>query len=396
VDRAVPTPVPDVAHAVLRATSIYDVPAVGRLPDGSRLLLLPRTSRSVPPLAVDRSVAILLGMLREPGPLPGFAHAAFGERVRVVIAELVLDGLLEVEHAGAFVSGIDAVEACAAHTAQELAPRSTTARLSLAALWYAEALDEGDAALLAQRLYAYHQYPLSPSRAREAASPGAAAARLSDAATPAGALLHRHWLRAAPGVHEDGWSYWVRRSDARDARDARQREDQPTYKLYVSPDSSAIAATLPAMVSALAAVGAPPFKVACGVYGALRPDKIVVYARDQSDLHHIATALEGALAGLPAHGVPFTAELARGGLLSWGMDPPACCHGAPSGAGVSWRQWVTAELARYLAVARLSPRPPIERWRFAAQRLGALGVDVSTWAPSAALWPAGRARSARA
>jgi len=377
---------------VLRTTSVYDVPAAGRLPDGSRLLLLPRASHSVPPLAVDRSVAILLDMLREPGPLPGFAHAAFGERVRVVIAELVLDGLLEVEHAGAFVGGIDAVEACATHTAQELAPRSTTARLSLAALRYAEALDESDAALLAQRLYAYHQYPLSPSRAREAASPGAAAARLSAAATPAGALLHRHWLRAAPGVHEDGWSYCVRRSDA---RVARQREDQPTYKLYVSPDSSAIAAALPAMVSALAAVGAPTFKVACGVYGTLRPDKIVVYARDQSDLHHIATALEGALAGLPAHGVPFTAEIARGGLLSWGMDPPAYYQGAPSGAGVSWRQWVTAELARYLAVAKLSPRPPIERWRFAVQRLGALGVDVSTWAPSAALWPAGRARSAR-
>ena len=369
----------DAAAAVLRASRNYTIPPRHRPPFGGRCLLPPRAGVPVASLEVDRQVAGLLHALREPRPLPDVARAAFGERASAVVAELVLDGLLEVEHEGRFVSGIDAVGICCPCPYGDLAPRSATARLSVAALQYAALLDVADVSAIAGRLYGYNQRPLSPMRVR-AVTPADAAPRLDIRAGAIGTLLHRHWRRA-PQQAPDAWTCWVGLGDAQDSA-----EDCPTYKLYVSPDCSVTSEAVLVVVATLADVGAPTFKIACGADGPLRPDKIVVYARGRDHLDEMAAALAHALGPLPPHGVPFTVDIAGGGLLSWGLDPPPACSGALPGARASWREWVTGELARSLALARMSAEPPIEPWRFALLRLRARGVDVTTWTPYPGLW----------
>ena len=106
----------------------------------------------------------------------------------------------------------------------------------------------------------------------------------------------------------------------------------------------------------------------------LRPDKLVAYVRTRQELDELADALGPALGAMRAHGVPFTAEIAGDGLLSWAVDPPR-------GASItSWRAWLTLRAARAIWTAKtLGAREP--SWRFALRRLVLEGVDITTWSP---------------
>jgi hypothetical protein len=138
---------------------------------------------------------------------------------------------------------------------------------------------------------------------------------------------------------------------------------------------------LPVLVDALTSAGARRFKIGADAQGLLRPDKIVVYMADAQELVHIARALERALDGVTPHGVPFTAELAGDGLLSWGGDPPP--DAGPIGEGVeSWRLSVTRRLAEYLTAAQIAPLRRVRPSEFALARLAIDGVDVSSFAPT--------------
>ena len=77
---------------------------------------------------------------------------------------------------------------------------------------------------------------------------------------------------------------------------------------------------VPDLAAVVAAVGAPGFKVGAGAGGLLRPDKIVAYFETFERLAAAADALTERLAGVAAHGVPFTSEIAAGGQLSWGVE----------------------------------------------------------------------------
>jgi len=89
---------------------------------------------------------------------------------------------------------------------------------------------------------------------------------------------------------------------------------------------------------------------------------------------------------VPAHGVPFTAEVAGEGLLSWGLDPPASEHLIEWQERESWRLWLTNRLANAILLARQDPERTIEPSLFALERLRLEGVDTTTWTPSETLW----------
>jgi hypothetical protein len=125
---------------------------------------------------------------------------------------------------------------------------------------------------------------------------------------------------------------------------------------------------------------APTFKVGGDVHGLLRPDKLVAYFAGFDQLAEAADRLSARLAGLPAHGVPFTAEVSSDGLLSWGVDPPRQDQRLTS-SGQSWRLWVVGRLAAALLAAR-SAATAHEPWRYALDRIGLDGVDPWTWVPS--------------
>jgi hypothetical protein len=138
---------------------------------------------------------------------------------------------------------------------------------------------------------------------------------------------------------------------------------------------------LPRLAGVLAQAGAHHFKVGPDARGLLRPDKVVVYAADARELAGIAAALEDELAGVPAHGVPFTAELAGGGLLSWGGDP-APDAGPVGGDAESWRLSVARRLAEALHTARRAPARRLRALDFALARLALDGVDIRSFAPA--------------
>ncbi len=407
---------------------------------------------------VDRDTALLFLTLERPGPLPGYVRSRLGDGgAAAVAARLVADGVIEIEReAGVFVSGAAAMAllrtaggAGGAGPVEEgriaaAAGMAAIAELSRTALRRGQQLVSADGAVgagrLAHFLYTYHRLPLTPGWQRRLAT--ADAVRQFLGIGPGGVrrgLLDRHWQEvpaspagaadaaAAPGSPGPPWLRWYpRRAAAAAAVDATPH----AYKLYVSVAPDAMPDVFGAILAGLAAAGAPGFKVGASASGLLRPDKAVAYFPRFDDLAAAAHILAGHLDGAAVHGVPFTAEIAGGGVLSWGVDPPPWAGGTAQWAGRgSWRQWLTQRLAEAMLAALgcnagvvAEPPPPparpdsvlartpvvevaatsqaaqlsqlsepsrpvaMEGWEFAVERLRLEGIDPATWAPGALLW----------
>jgi hypothetical protein len=346
-------------------------------------VLRPRSGRGLGVKAVDCDTALLYLTLGQPGRLPSYVRATLGEGAARKVAQLVADGILEVERDGAFVCGAAAFDpgpdAAAGRNGGYLA------ELSRSALRYAQGLAIDDPLEISFRLYAYNRRPLTPAWRR--LLPAAAAVERFLGIAPGGAQreqLAREWT---PSTSGNGWLSW---------RSARQRAPSSgpaaTYKLYVSPRTEGLGETFGEILAALAAVGAAQFKVGADAAGLLRPDKIVAYFPSFERLAEAASGLAERLRGVPAQGVPFTSEIAGDGLLSWGIDPPPGESRLPGAGKESWRLWLTHCLARALLDARTSPvsagqnEAAIEPWRFAVERLELDDVDTKTWTPRGGLW----------
>ncbi|HET8775404.1 MAG TPA: hypothetical protein VFP80_16510 [Thermoanaerobaculia bacterium] len=365
-----------------------------------------------PPLAmnvksVTRPVAELFRMLATPSSVDA---ALLGD---AEIVDLVLDGILEVESAGEFLCGADALPVvCPLFGGQraegrgQKSPESAfggqraegrgqkspegpesfcplpsalcalPSRLSREALLYAQDLVEQEPRALAMALYFYNRIPLSAFWRTRFATEDAILAQLGVDA----ARLEREWITA----HDSpGWFGWVSRHAA------RREAGAVTWKLYVSPRPERIRDAFAAVVRTLPLVRAASFKVANTASGMLRPDKLVAYFGLREELNAAAEALGRELAGCEAQGVPFTASLDEGGLLSWGVDPPDDARALRWLGRESWRLWLVQRLGAALAMAKSArSAAAVEPWRFALERARRHGVDVGTWTPSAALWSA--------
>jgi hypothetical protein len=361
-----------IAHREVRANPAYRLCALESLPasvrrsvetslaalPGAGGVLVGRRDQSLPAKVVDTAGADLFRRLRRPGRAPQLPAG--------LLTELVLDGVLEVRSADGFVSG-PAAYGHLVGPAVVPEPRSRLARISHAAIAYAARLQLSSADLLRGRLYAYHRVPLSPRWRRAFPGPEAVLEMLRGPSPG-------HWAGPAGRDPGSSWLSWSRRGDTTPSTSL-------SYKLYVSPAVEQLADTLPRIVDALTATPAPRFKVGAGAAGLLRPDKIVVYLRDAIELSEVAAALSTALDDVRPHGVPFSAELAGDGLLSWGGDPPV--ETGPVGGGEeSWRSSVCRRLAEHLAAAQAAPVRRIEPATYALARLAADGVDVAEFAPS--------------
>ena len=108
----------DLKSARLRPSQAYELVLFDRLSEAERQLLRgvaedpdcygvlrPREDSGLSMKAVSRDTALLLFALREPGPLPRFAAQAMGADCANAIGRMVLDGILEVDLNGAWISG---------------------------------------------------------------------------------------------------------------------------------------------------------------------------------------------------------------------------------------------------------------------------------------------------
>jgi hypothetical protein len=361
-----------VAHREVRANPAYRLYAWELLPASVRrsvesgptalsgaggVLVGPR-DQSLPVKVVDAAGADLFRRLRRPGWVPELPAGR--------VTELILDGVLEVRTADGFVSGPAAYGHLVGSTVVPQ-PRSRLARISHAAVDYGARLQLCSPELLRGRLYAYHRIPLSARWRRAVPGPEAVLEMLRGPAP-------RHWAGPVGRDIGSSWLSWSRRGDTTPS-------SRFPYKLYVSPAVEHLADALPRIVEVLTATSAARFKVGAAAAGLLRPDKVVVHLRDAAELSEVAAALSTALDGIRPHGVPFSAELAGDGLLSWGGDPPA--EMGPVGGGEeSWRSSVCRRLAEHLAAAQAAPVGRIEPAAYALARLATDGVDVAEFAPS--------------
>src|SRR2546425_2803776 len=372
-------------EAIFHANPAYELVLFDRLsPEQQRLLsalqkdadfygiLRTRQGSELGIKSVDRDTALLFLTLQAPGRIPAYIKAQLGEQYYKVIVALVLDKVLEMEHSGTFVSGLEAYELL--YAVQPLPmPQGTIARISPEAVKYGQALALYDSAKLSMRLYCYNRIPLTPYWQRKFPTTDAVAEHLGFRTySSTTSLLRRHWTEITPA--SNGWFAWSARHVQAEARTLHF-----IYKLYISPACGFIRDAFQTVVEVLADTQAIDFKIGKDLSGLLRPDKLVVYFSSIEGCQDTAVLLKEKLAGLPAHGVPFTCEIADNGLLSWGIDPPAEEQIFNGQESESWRLWVTNRLATALLIAKAGASDRVEAWQYALERLRLDGVDTQSW-----------------
>jgi hypothetical protein len=386
-------PLKSILQASFRANPDYELILFDRLPTQERELLnglqedpdfygvlRPRERAALELKSACRNTALLYFTLQEPGRLPAYVKAMFGDQGNQAVAELVLDGVLEIESNGTFVSGPDAYPLIYGEAPASTA-RGTNVRLSVEALRYVQRLELSDSRKLSVRLYMYNRLPASPEWKRRFPNSDAVAEYLG--IREGGALkptLDRNWAEVSHPPPYEGWFSW--RSRHMQQAPSKQKI---VYKLYVSPGCESIPDAFRVTVAVLSKLRAPSFKVGKDVCGLLRPDKIVAYFWGFEELQEAAGRLSDELGGCSPHGVPFTAGITSDGLLSWGIDPPREQQTLPWLGGESWRLWVTNHLATALLAARAADSE-VEPWRYALERLRLEGVDTDSWTPARTIW----------
>jgi hypothetical protein len=330
-------------------------------------VLVPRIPGSAGLKSVGRAAAELMLSVAEPSTLDPAQLADDAWREDVI--DLVLDGILEIEHEGRFVYGADAFSIL------ECGGGAAAFGLHREALRHAEALATRDAALMTTALYTYNRLPRTRAWATRFPDRDAVLSHLGD-----DPLLDRHWT-----LHpsQNGWISWQSRAPRTQGR------TDVTWKLYVSPRPEQIREAFHALVRVLAGIDGAQMKIGADAAGLLRPDKLVAYFHTKEELERAARELATELRGCPAHGVPFTAMLDEHGLLSWGADPPDSERALSWLDRESWRLFVAKTLGAAMAIARQAAAPAVAPWEFAVERARRHGIDVATWAPSAALWSSG-------
>ncbi len=335
-------------------------------------VLVPSPGSGLTPVVICRETALLFLTLQSPGPAPEYVLVAPGGEGRRVLQQLVLDRVLEIEGPAGFVTGANACGLLG--LSSQRIGAGVLAELSQAALRYAAALQSADAPTLARKLYCYNRRPTTPGLRRRLATSEAVADFLHLGAEGMNRRIVDAGWTSIDG--SEGWLHFAARPSGRDARGI-------TCKLYLGLDMDALADGFGAIVDVLARSEASQFKVGADLGGLLRPDKMVAYFPGKESLLAAAQMLTPVVAGRRVQAVPFTAEIAADGALSWGSDPAA-----GGSARMSWRQWICERLAIALAGARVTaPTEPeaggIEPWRFALERLRLDGVDPRTFMPLA-------------
>lgn len=383
----------DLSRRTFRAGRAYDLVVFDRLSPEEQMLLTelradpdfygvlrPRPGSGRTIKAVGKETALLWLTLQSPGALPFFVFGNDLKEAINAIPELLLDGVLEMEENGRFLTGAEAAELMAkSRESVSQGSRGRLALLSNAALRYGESLLLDDPAQLAGRLYGFGRQPATPTWAHLLADGQAVLSFLgAGVGTDLRRRLDSDW-QEANDRRTTGWLVWFNRTRSKSEMAGGH------CKLYVSPAVSAMPQVFPVVLE-LASTQVGHFKIGSDAAGLLRPDKMVLYFPSQERLFAVASELALLLKGTTPHGVPFSAEITNDGLLSWGMDPPQTQRILAWQEPESWRLWVVHRLAAAMIAAQTDSRSSIAPSEFALERLRHEGVDVDGWTPSASIW----------
>jgi hypothetical protein len=331
-------------------------------------VLVPPVTSSAPMKSMSRDAALLFMSLREPACAPHLMSSLFGNDVQKYLRELILDGVLEIEHGDSFVSGASAAPLVTEGVSG--IPSSRVAQLSADAIAYIASVDEVSSNEAAIKLYMYNRLPCTPSMQRRFADEAAVLTYLAGQ-TSVLRSMEEHWICETA---QEAWLVWHRPGPS----------DRLHFKLFISPDIAGLPEVFQVAVDRLRQVGCSHFKIGRTAFGLLRPDKFVAYFENLEQLLEAAESISASISGITAHGVPFTAAIDAEGLVSWGMDPPKFDQVMPLQEHQSWRQWLTGRIAVYALAAREDAAENI--LDFVLRRVRLDRVDPLTWSPNLAIW----------
>lgn len=331
-------------------------------------------SRVVP---ADFATAALFQSLRAPGRLPTFMERLRAPERERAVARLVYDGVVQVEKAhGSFADGVLARDVVlgSPHVPHESPCADDIDDLSRTALLHAARIGSRPEPALARRLYMFNATPWT-SRWSELLAKGGVARWLGlDSPSRWRRELSSLYEQHGAGVRRRDWLQWIRRGV--------DRRTNLRHKVYVSPTTRQLVEAFPRVVEVCVSMDVPAFKVGSSVAGVLRSDKLVIHLGSEREMWAVVTELGSALAGLDAHGVPFSAPVDDTGLLSWAIDPPEPADAETAAQSPSWRTNVVLLLARGIAAAR-GRATETDQIAFALERVRLEGIEPVGWRPAA-------------
>jgi len=377
----------DILGAIFRSNPAYELVEFARLTPALLAALLgpladedcfgvlrPHVESDLALKSVGKDTALLFYALGNPGRLPAFVTGAADEDVNALIAELVLDDVLQIVVDGGFASGAAALDLIQERS-EPVENLGRISRISLDALRFGQRLPVKDAVTLSAQLYFFNRMPVTPRWQRCFSEEAALGQFLGTDSGSLADAMRAQWNELDQPPATRSWRRW----SLRDARDEGSR-NVDDYKIYVSPTLESIPDVLPTIMDVFADKRVRLFRMGADLANLCRADKIVADLDSFEQVEEVGRALDERLGDVSAQGVPFTADLCRDGLVSWGMDP----HQPRVLAGheyVSWRRWITNRLASALLDARDMPHSGVEPWRFALQRVRQEGIDTGTWTP---------------
>ena len=344
-------------------------------------VLLPNENLGLTIKAICHQTAQLYKNLQYPGKIPKETISSLGEETNTTIKKLLLDGILELQTEKGFVSG---AEVCSIFEPEKDLTNNGNklSQLSIKAIEYAEKLNITDVTKLSARLYFYNRFPLSTKRNQAFSNQKDTLKYLN--LHPQGKyyhLLEKYWEPVKPpNKYGDYWSIWQSTYNHKSIQKKQWR-----YKLYISTNIESQKEILGEVIGILSETETHSLKFAKQMSGLLRADNFIAYFNTLESLQNTAKKLASAFANIPGQGVPFTAEITSGGLLSWGMDPPRDKYHPNWQEKESWRLWITNRLASAIIAAKSHKNTDLKPGKFALKRLSLEGIDTTNWIPSISL-----------
>lgn len=351
---------------------------LSRLPEETQVYgsFLSLPGSALPERVAWRETAILFLHLQNHDHLPHYLALEPERDVLNMLANLLHDHVLEIWNGDRFITGIEAWMAFHRNdNIHKSPPSGFLTELSWKAVTGAFLLPGVSAAALSKQLYSFNTLPIGDadrsrfpdkSTIREFQYPS------TDPGHPLSIM--NDWKLNDPNG-ESGWLGW--RKTTHEYSQLANRT--PTFKLYISPMPEALPAVIRLVVPILDRNRAHSFKTGATLNGLMRPDKMVVYFLNLSDLFVAAREMITLLKGVPEHGVPFTSQLDERGLLSWGVDPPRMEVISELDGG-SWRSRLCDLLGNIIHQWQTEGPVESERIPYLWSRLHDAGIRPEDWA----------------
>jgi hypothetical protein len=334
--------------------------------------------------ALNQPLAELLESLRVPtriADLPARLREESDREMQQLVVQLVLDGVLEVQLNGCYLSGLEALDKMvslprrAAHPDQH-AERNYTCKISRTAIGFALQSVYKHPRDIAWILYNFNRTPMHRGRLKQ--SPDMeAVARFLGLDERGGWQGMPETVRPVRSERDDEGNFTPFFQVWRSWKVGRKRgsRDSAGYKVYLSPLPDETPEVFRIVRETVADSGANSMKTGRVFSALLRADKLIVYFRTISGALEYAESLVRATSSFKGQGVPFTYQVAPdNSLISIGVDPPG-----KFGLDNSWRRYVTDKLALAIQAFHRSTRDdPIAYIR---THMSMFGVDIDQWRP---------------